>query len=311
GNIYVIDWYDKQACHTNDSKIWDRSNGRIYKVSYRGTKPASVDLNKKSDKELVELQLHSNDWYVRHARRLLQERAATRKLDAAVHAEREKILFSHADETRRLRAVWALHVTGGLTEPRYRKTAADAGPHVRAWTYQLVIESKVLFPISGIMTAAAQGDPSPVVRLAIASALQRPVLADKSAEDHWVILKRLFAHAEDATDHNLPLMDWYAAEPLAGKNPSLSLKLAAEAKLPQLLPFMVRRIASTGQLEAAELLVNHLNGTEDAAVQLTVLRALQEGLKGRRQVAMPAAWPGVYAKLSRSPPPETRTLGRA
>ena len=46
-----------------------------YKISYRGTKPVQVDLAKKSTTvELVELQLDDNDWYVRHARRLLQER---------------------------------------------------------------------------------------------------------------------------------------------------------------------------------------------------------------------------------------------
>ena len=32
GNVYLIDWYDKQACHTGDAKIWDRTNGRIYKI---------------------------------------------------------------------------------------------------------------------------------------------------------------------------------------------------------------------------------------------------------------------------------------
>ena len=37
GNVYVIDWYDKQACHVGGRvDAWDRSNGRIYKVSYRG-----------------------------------------------------------------------------------------------------------------------------------------------------------------------------------------------------------------------------------------------------------------------------------
>ena len=31
----------------------------------------------------------------------------------------------------------------------------------------------------------------------------------------WAVLEGLVAHAEDAGDHNLPLMYWYAAEPLA------------------------------------------------------------------------------------------------
>ena len=76
GNVYLIDWYDQQACHNNNPGIWDRTNGRIYKVSYRGTKPVQPDLAKLSDKELAALQSNANDWYVRHARRLLQERKA-------------------------------------------------------------------------------------------------------------------------------------------------------------------------------------------------------------------------------------------
>src|SRR5262245_19840921 len=76
GNVYLIDWYDKQACHLPQPEVWDRTNGRIYKISYRGTKPvAGIDLQKCTDAELARLQLSVSDWYVRHARRLLQERA--------------------------------------------------------------------------------------------------------------------------------------------------------------------------------------------------------------------------------------------
>ncbi|MEA2736203.1 MAG: hypothetical protein QOE14_2654, partial [Humisphaera sp.] len=30
GSVYMIDWYDKQACHNPLNEIWDRTNGRIY-----------------------------------------------------------------------------------------------------------------------------------------------------------------------------------------------------------------------------------------------------------------------------------------
>jgi len=53
GNVYLIDWYDKQACHTGNAQIWDRSNGRVYKISYRGTTWAPVDLGKKTTRELA------------------------------------------------------------------------------------------------------------------------------------------------------------------------------------------------------------------------------------------------------------------
>src|SRR5947209_2301612 len=76
GNVFLIDWYDQQACHTGNPQVWDRSNGRVYKISYRGTKPVQVDLSKKTTEQLARLQIHENDWYVRHARRLLHERGA-------------------------------------------------------------------------------------------------------------------------------------------------------------------------------------------------------------------------------------------
>src|SRR5439155_26722055 len=111
GNVFLIDWYDKQACHSGDVKIWDRDSGRIYKICYRGTKPVDVDLTKLSDVELVKLQVHENDWYVRHSRRLLQER---KKLTDDAVKELGEIAFKHKDATRRLRGLWTMHVTGLL-----------------------------------------------------------------------------------------------------------------------------------------------------------------------------------------------------
>src|SRR5207248_7661877 len=38
GNVYLLDWYDKQACHVGSkADAWERDNGRIYKITYRGT----------------------------------------------------------------------------------------------------------------------------------------------------------------------------------------------------------------------------------------------------------------------------------
>jgi putative membrane-bound dehydrogenase-like protein len=83
GNAYFIDWYDTNACHHNNIEGHDRSNGRIYKVSYGDEKFEPVDLKQLSDEELRLKLIDKNDWYVRHARRILQERAAAGKLDAS------------------------------------------------------------------------------------------------------------------------------------------------------------------------------------------------------------------------------------
>src|SRR5262249_21264274 len=70
GGVYVSDWCDTGECH-NYVEV-DRSNGRIFKVTYGKPAPWKGDLAKLSDAELVQRQLHKNDWHVRHARRLLQ-----------------------------------------------------------------------------------------------------------------------------------------------------------------------------------------------------------------------------------------------
>lgn len=79
GQVYIIDWYDKNECHHREDEGHDRSNGRIFKVIYGSPKPVQVNLKQLSDEQLVELQLHRNDWYVRQSRRILQERGGLEK----------------------------------------------------------------------------------------------------------------------------------------------------------------------------------------------------------------------------------------
>jgi putative membrane-bound dehydrogenase-like protein len=303
GNVYLIDWYDKQACHTGDPQIWDRSNGRIYKISYRGTKPVQVDLGQKTSEELARLQTHENDWFVRHARRLLQERGADQKARDVLTA-----LTFPADgkdrpvsEPKRLRGLWALHVTGNLTEELLLKGLSDPAPYVRAWSVQLALESqKAAPPLLKRLEELAATDTSAVVRLYLAAGAQRLPL-----EQRWKIMEGLLAHAEDAGDANLPLMYWYAAEPLAGEDQARALELAVRAKVPDILSFMVRRVAM-GKASDLTLLINGLNKAEDAGVQLTYMRAINEALKGHLDVPMPKEWSPVFTKLAASRNEEVR-----
>jgi putative membrane-bound dehydrogenase-like protein len=298
GNVYLIDWYDKQACHDKKDEIWDRTNGRIYKISYRGTKPVTgVDLKKSSDSELVQNQLRSNEWYVRHSRRILQERHRG-KLN--LQASRTKYtpfdeafdIVSHSDATRRLRALWTLYSAFGMVGPSL-VTLSDPDPYVRGWTVQLALEDRITTPnLIRRITELAKKEPSPVVRLYLASATHQMPLSAR-----WEIVEALTAHAEDAADHNLPLMYWYAAEPLAAVDPGRALDIGLQAKVPPVPAFMARRIAAIGTPEAVALLVDRLGKSADGAEQSILLAGLQDGLKGRRNVPMPANWAKAFAQL--------------
>jgi putative membrane-bound dehydrogenase-like protein len=314
GNVYVIDWYDKQACHTSEVNIWDRSNGRIYKVCYRGTKPVKGDLRKCSDDELVHYQLHENEWFVRHSRRILQERygdasgRANAKSFTKVWTALSKIVIEHPSESRRLRALWALNGMNALI-PSYLPSVIetvlhDKSPYVRAWTIQLVMEYPEALLSSSFLdrfAEMARSDPSPIVRRYLASGLQRIPLNSR-----WPILTNLLAHEEDAADPNLPLMYWYAAEPLVSEDTDRALALARQSKIPQLLPFMVRRVSSIATSKALACVIEALAKTNKAADQQKYLESMQAGLKGRRDLPTPAGWNELYGKLSKTSNAEVR-----
>lgn len=262
GNVFVIDWYDRQQCHNQrDPNVHDRSNGRIYKISYGDKKGTPVDLAKLGFEQLMgfigdESRFH-NHWNRRHALRLLLERGATpeerqewasRLLKNVLFAQPPpKVANDQGLQTQiTLHLLWTLHATGGLriSTPE----ASDFGvtalgsrlEHVRAWTIQLLCEDHQ--PGDAALkefARLAKEDPSPVVRLYLASACQRLTVAERAP-----IVEALLAHAEDATDHNLPLMYWYATEPIVAADPAKGALLLAKAKIPIIREYITRRLTA-------------------------------------------------------------------
>ena len=287
GSVYILDWTDKTACHFFGPEAYDRTNGRIFKVSHGKGGPPPGDLATRTSAELVRLQLHPNDWYVRHARRLLQERGP----DPEVHRALAAILADHAEEPRRLRALWALHATGGLTESIARTALEQGSEFVRAWTVQLIgEEGRLSSGLKTLLAGMAAKDPSPVVRLYLASLLQR-----LPPDDRWEIGAALMSRAEDARDPAVPLMVWYGVEPLDGVDGRRALSLAASAKLPLVREFMARRHVETR------------DSFEDLAGMLTepssrrdFLRGMREGLKGRAGLRAPSGGTVWRATIRRS-----------
>lgn len=295
GQCWMIDWYDMQACHLNDAERHDRSNGRVYKIVYGENKSQSVDLTKLSDDELAGLVTHENDWYVRHSRRLLQERSSQRPIAKVAIARLTKVALSHQDETRRLRAAWALACAGQFTADTRDRLLVDESPYVRGWAIQLSLGGT---PASASLledfAALAKNDSSPVVRLYIASAAGR-----LPADQRWEILDGLVSHALHAKDHNLPLMVWYAAEPLAESNPQRALDFALRAgkNIPLIRDYMLRRIGSRADAQAVATLVEGLRKAQEVELQLAFLDAIRTSLTGQRRVAPPRGWAAVSKTL--------------
>lgn len=246
GSVFVIDWYDQNQCHNPNPDVHNKTLGRIFRISHQGDTWEPVDLSKKTNEELVTLQLHENEFYVRHARRLLQER----KAGADVHQPLWEILNNNPDISRKLRALWALHVTGGINEKQWISLLDHDNEYIRAWTVQLLAEGKnISRNVQQHLQTMSGKEPSAVVRLYIASALQRMELNQR-----WDILKNLLAQEDNAEDVNIPLLLWYALEPLAEAEPARAIDIAMKAKLPNILVFTIQRIGASPDKTAIDLL---------------------------------------------------------
>jgi putative membrane-bound dehydrogenase-like protein len=246
GSVYAIDWYDKNQCHSPNPDVHDKTMGRIFKISHENDKWVQVDLTKASDMELVNYQLHANEWYVRQSRTILQERGPNKK----VHKALKEILNNNPDVTRKLRALWTLHVTGGITEKELSDLLGNENEYLRSWAIQLLAENKVVSPETlKKFVVLAQNDPSPLVRLYLTSAMQR-----LDADKRWEVMEALLQKSEDKTDHNLPLMDWYAVERLVDIDVKRALQLAEKAKLPKILSYAIQKAGALNSEESKKAL---------------------------------------------------------
>ncbi|MBI4622945.1 MAG: DUF1080 domain-containing protein [Verrucomicrobia bacterium] len=303
GAVYAIDWADLQHCHNPRDELWDRTSGRIYRISWAGTyRPVAVNLGAKTDRELVALHTHRSEWFVRTARRLLQERAATRPIAAAALGALREQSAGAKETSAYLRAFWTLHTVGALDRAALTAALRHPADVVRAWAVQLATERPLAPAVEpAALARLAAEDPSPAVRLALASAL--PALP---AGAGWPLVAALAAHGEDAADRFLPKMIWFGLAGLASGEPARALDLAASTPLSTLadsvLWFAARNPAGREQIVAR--LAGSAPGAPNAlsaAAALRGLRVLAFALEGEAAIAMPPAWPQVLARFATVP----------
>jgi putative membrane-bound dehydrogenase-like protein len=301
GGVCVSDWTDTGECH--NYKVVDRTNGRIFKITYGDVKPWKGDLAKLTDEELAKLQFSKNEWMVRHARRILQERGQTGKVsDGALKMLRDKSNELGAGEKNRLRVLWALNATSALTEKELLRAAQWCEmEHLQAWAIRLAMEEDLWEKNFGELADIVQSaHTTPFVRLHLAGSLPR-----MSHASSWrILLAMLRQHREDMSDPYLPLAYWYALEPRVAEEPTRFAHRRPGGEVPLCREFTARRI--TGDKYAFEDLIRSLGEHEDSAAQRDVLRGIHDGLVGRRNVPMPVGWKKTYPILIASPLPEVR-----
>ena len=247
GGVYILDWHDTDIC---GNAINFPDSGRIYRIMPEGVAPiARPNLRDLSDLELVEMQLHSNDWYVRHSRTLLQQRTAEGWLDKrTVHKKLVKQFNDATTSGKRLRMMWAGWVTGYFDgydgQETFHWLLDHEDEYCRAWAVQLMGEDREFSAATlAKFTQLAKTDSSPVVRLYLASVLQR-----MEFEDRWPLLEALASREEDREDANIPRMLWFALEPMVPDHAEKALSLAVNSGAGNLQEFVARRMLGGAEI---------------------------------------------------------------
>lgn len=306
GGVYVMDWSDIGECHENDGV--HRTSGRIYKIVYesQGKRPTlAIDLSKEDDLHLLKHHMDSNDWFVRQARRVLQERAADKKLIPLLDHDASKglkIPITWTDITKAeklaVQLLWTKHVTGLMKEGEGIRLLGSKDDYVRANQVKRVID---FGPESVVVAQAlinlAKKEQAGLVLLYLASALGR--MPNESA----IELGSILASKEDfANDPQLPLLIWYGIEPAVAKDLPRGIKLIEATKMPTLRRLTARRI--TEELEHSPAAANDLVATlakhEDEQFRLDVLEGMSQALRGWRKAPAPKNWAEVSAVLAKS-----------
>lgn len=324
GNVLVSDWSDTGECHDSDGI--HRTSGRIFKIVYgEAKKVPSFDLAKMGDEELVKLLANKNNWWARKAAEQLNERYS---VIAKAGADYTKMTGALTAQTKAqpaaagtLRAGWLAQAFEDAGHPHllpqlFPGTQEDAGEHLRilfirnmaSWfgdiTQPLNDEQKEA--IKGLFEFA-QKDASGLVRLEIASALQRLPL-----EARFFIASVLALHDEDSLDRQQPLMIWYGIEPAVAAFPDKALELVKVAKIPTVRRLVARRLAE--DIERHPEVVDGLvalavEGRGDARSS-DIIKGLAAGLDGLSKAQKPKGWDELAKALESVNDEEVKRLAQ-
>ena len=297
GQVTIIDWYDKNQCHHGNSPGHDRTNGRIFKVVYGQTKPVQVNLKALENEELLKLQTHENQWYVRHARRILQERAAAGRLDDAFLTRIRAEVSAAKTPTHALHFLWTLYDVGGLRSDDVRAFLQNADPEVRGWTLRLAMSAPETTPADDVLLPLLKKETDLRIKRQALSGLLRSAPASR-----WAALETLLSQKEGTDDHNLPLLLWYAVEPCVALDPARAMQIATTTPFTTVARHIVRRAASEDR--SYDALFTTIAQTP-ASQWPWMLEEVVTALKGRGRVAMPKSWEKTYDALSASSDPKT------
>ncbi|MEM8735292.1 MAG: PVC-type heme-binding CxxCH protein, partial [Planctomycetota bacterium] len=315
GNVLLIDWSDTGECHEHTGV--HRTSGRIFKISaveqandWASSRPTMDSLVQTDVEALLKIQDGGAEWHARRARELLTQYVLAHPNEdfgKEIEGRFQLISDSSISTPRRLRAVWSAIALGCAPSQLARVLVTEDDEYLRGWGVRLLVDRSPIDTVKGgrpwaapeefeptaILESIAAKEASAKVRLELASALQRLPHHQRAR-----VAKHLVSHAEDADDHNLPLMIWYGIAPLAEGNSGSLLELLDGCEISTVRRLIARRIAERAKVDFqsfAELFP--IGEAKDIGFQSDLLDGIGTAFAGWRKVQEPETWKSFAATV--------------
>lgn len=240
GGVHMIDWRDLGECHDSDGS--HKSSGRIYKVSYGQPEPvAPFNLQGSSNASLVILHTHPNEWYVRKARRILNERCAYGLPETREYIKkslREALGQCEVGSTQSMKYIQTLFSCDLIDMNDIRDLMIEnPEERIRYWGWQWLAEldHEGDLASSSMADALNDGKTSAMDHLGIAAGLMK-----MSVEKRHDVAEALI-QVIDPEDHNLNVMTWMAVKPIMDQQKNVPLQWLPKIKSSKLRQWVTRK----------------------------------------------------------------------
>jgi putative membrane-bound dehydrogenase-like protein len=286
GALYVVDYYRQIVEHPEwmaeevikSGALYNGTEqGRIYRITPKGTKPATFNkdlLGKATNHELIDKLADRNSWWRRQAQRLLLDRATSQDVSAL-----EEMAHNPASPLGRLHALWTLEGLSKLRPELITAALKDPVPGVRTNAIKLAELHLETAPALVPALLAMQSDSDPKVRFQLlctlgfvetpeaASARQKLLFAD--IDDQWVQIAALSAPSSQNGDLlNAVLTRFKPDQPAYG---SLVERLSAMAGASQ-TPKNIHSLLQKATAPVSE---------EKGVWQASIVKGVAQGMKRR------------------------------
>ncbi len=238
-------------------------------------------------------------WAFRQARlELSRRRRAGNDMQVATELLRQSFATKGSTSAEYVRSLMGMHSVGATHQDFLTNQLDHPDEHVRAWAIRLLTENlpidDALGPVNTTperrleieqesakqlpeLVNVAKHDTSALVRLALASTLQRLPVSMRAA-----LATPLAAHFEDADDHNIPLMLWYGLMATGDRHPEDLVEVAKACRIPTTLRLISRSLAEKvhENPDALNALVALAAKTDDRNFKSAVVNGIHEGWAG-------------------------------